>query len=150
MAFVLIVLCILPLIYPHVAIYKTQNQFIKKIELDHVVNLLYAQVLEKLYLNSIRWNDFENRVFTVDQAMLNEIEFHHSFPFIGSFNFFEDKPRFKPKKKGAPSLPIHLYILTFNFLPMEFENASDKIKEDKTLKYKYEVFLARDLRGGHP
>lgn len=144
-AFVLIVLCILPLIYPHVAIYKSQNRLVKQIELDHAVNLLYAKILEKLYLNSIRWGDIESRVFSIDEPMLKEAGFNHSLHYIGSYNFFEEKPLFKPKKKGAP-LSVHLLTLTFNFLPKEYENATDEIKKDKTLKYKYEVFVARDLR----
>jgi hypothetical protein len=56
-AFALIALCVLPLIYPHVAIYKAQNKFARKLELDHVVNLLYGKVLEKLYMNTIPWAD---------------------------------------------------------------------------------------------
>ena len=56
-AFALIVLCVLPLIYPHVAMFKSQKAFIRKVELDHVVNLLYAKILEKLYMNSIPWQE---------------------------------------------------------------------------------------------
>jgi hypothetical protein len=145
-AFVLIVLCILPLVYPHVAMYQSQMRFIREIELDHVVNLLYAKVLEKLYMNSISWNSLEQQVFPIDTALLNEIQFDRPLHYIGSYNFFEAKPRFKPKKKGAP-LSIYLYHLTFNFLPKEFEKSPEEIKKKKTIKYQYDVFIVRDLRG---
>ncbi len=144
-AFTLIVLCIFPLISPHVAMYRSQIKFIKQIELDHAINLLYAKILEKLYMNSIAWSDLDHRIFPIDTTVLNEIAFDHPLPYIGSYNFFEIKPRFKPKKKHVP-LSIYLYTLTFNFLPKEFEKSPADIKEKKTLKYQYDVFIIRDLR----
>jgi len=143
-AFALIVLCVLPLIYPHVAIYKAQNTFVRKIELDHVVNLLYGRVLEKLYMNTIPWNDLAQTTFHVDGELLKEVQFNKPFYFTGSYNFFETPSKFKPKKPENYSL--HLYKLTFNFVPIEFAKGSNDVKESNLIKYQYDVFVVRDLR----
>jgi hypothetical protein len=143
-AFALVAMCVLPLIYPHVAMLKSQNAFIRKVELDHTVNLIYARVLEKLYANTIPWGELGQTVFPVDNALLNEIPYQKPFYFIGSYNFFEVPPRFKPKDPGDYSL--YLYKLTFNFLPVEYAKASDEVKKKQALKYQYDVFVVRDLR----
>jgi hypothetical protein len=147
-AFALIALCILPMMYPHVAIYKAQNKFIHKVELDHVVNLLYGKILEKLYMNTINWNDLEQTTFPVDAEILKEIQFDGSFYYTGSYNFFEKPPRFKPKNQESYSL--YLYRLTFNFIPIEFAKASNEVKESNLIKYHYDIFVVRDLRSSSP
>ena len=60
-SFAIIALCILPLLYPHVYILKSQQEMIRTVELDHVVNLIYASTLEKLYLNQIPWDTIESK-----------------------------------------------------------------------------------------
>jgi hypothetical protein len=144
-AFALIALCVLPLIYPHVAVYKAQNKFARKLELDHVVNLLYGKVLEKLYMNAIPWTDLAQTTFPVDEGILKEVLYDKTFYYTGSYNFSEEPPRFKPKDPGPYSL--YLYQLTFNFIPNELAKEPDKIKETDRIKYKYDVFVVRDLRG---
>ena len=152
-AFALVALCVLPLIYPHVAMFKAQNTFIRKVDLDHVVNLLYAKILEKLYMNSIPWNDIEQTVFPVDAGLLGEIQYDKPLYFSGSYNFSEPwpvtdpkypYPVFKPNTPGPYSL--YLFKLTFNFLPQEFAKATDEVKQQNNIKYQYNVFVVRDQR----
>lgn len=145
-AFALIVMCVLPLISTHVSMLKMQNQFIRKIELDHVVNLLYAKVLEKLYLNSYSFGDLtvNQTVFDVDASFLSEIGYDKPLQFKGSFNFFETKPKYKPKK--AAPYTLYLFKLTFHFLPVEFVNAPAEKKAAQMITYTYDVFLVRDLQ----
>jgi hypothetical protein len=146
-AFVLVAMCVLPLIYPHIAIYKAQKSMVDKAELDHVVNLLYAKILENLYLNVFSWHELEQATFQVDSAMLEEIQFDKPFPFTGSFNFNETPTLHKPKK--LPALySLYLFKLTFHFLHNEYKNASDEIKKKKTTNYTYDVFVVRDLEPG--
>lgn len=59
-SFVIVVACILPMIYPHVMMYKSKKQFVDSIHNDHIVNLLYVDILEKLQRNEIAWQDIEN------------------------------------------------------------------------------------------
>ena len=52
-SFVLILFCLVPLIYPHLALYKEQTKFTKNIQIDYAVNLLYGELLEALHKRTI-------------------------------------------------------------------------------------------------
>lgn len=138
-AFALVVLCVLPLIAPHVGMLKVQRQFIRKIELDHAVNLFYASVLEQLFLNTIDWNELTQSSFPLSDQELQRLRYE------GSYNFIEVEPRFKPRDPHAP-YALYLVTLTFNFLPLELKKSSEEIQQKNLLKYRYEIFLVRDLR----
>lgn len=143
-AFALIVICILPLIYPHVGMLNAQKEFVRKVELDHVVNLLYVKVLERLHLNSYGWNELLSSHFEIDSQMIAEAGYTKPFPYKGTFNFLEEKPRYKPRKAG----PYHLYLftLTFHFLPNQFSEASEAVKNRNRVSFQYKVFVVRDQR----
>lgn len=145
-AFALIALCVLPLIYPHVAIYRDQSKFAHKLELDHAVNLLYGKVLEKLYMNTIPWNELAQTAFPVDDALLHEIGYDKRLFYQGSYNFFDEPPKFKPKDPASP-YSLYLYKLTFTFIPIELAKTPEKVKDTDKIKYRYDVFVVRDLRG---
>jgi hypothetical protein len=136
-ALALIVLCVFPLLAPYLAMYRAEKDFIRKIDLDHQVNLFYASVLEKLYLNAISWEELMHHQFLLPKEALLAYE--------GSYNFNEVAPRFKPKEADAP-YSLFLFTLTFNFIPIELSQKSDEVKKANTLKYRYEVFVVRDRR----
>ena len=135
-SFALIVLCVLPLISPHIAIFKSQKDFVDRIELDHVVNLLYGDMYASLYRNEIPWESVisENQI-PIDDIILERIGWKKPFPFTGSYHFGVVK--YKPKKEA----PYRLYLisLTYEFTP--------KGKESKPFKYEYEIFIERNLGG---
>lgn len=147
-AFVLITLCVIPLIYPHIAIYKDQIKFTHKLELDHAVNLMYGKIIEKLYLNTISWNELTHATFPVDEGFLTEIRYNKPFFYQGSYTFSEKPPTFKPKDPTSPYF-LYLYKLTFRFIPVELAKTPEKIKESDILKYHYTIFVVKDLRGIH-
>lgn len=142
-AFALVVLCAIPLIAPHTAMLKAQRQFIRKIDLDNAVNLLYASVLEQLYLNTIGWNELTHRTFPIYKEDLQRLGFGNALGYEGSYQFHE--VRHKPNDENAPYF-LYLFKLTFSFLPDELSKATDDVKEKNTLKYIYEVFVVRDKR----
>src|SRR5690349_12587266 len=91
-AFALVVLCALPLIYPHVFILKSEKAFVASIELDHAVNLLFANCLEKLYQNQIAWHQIESgKETTIESSLLEESGFNGYLPFNGTYKFVEEK-----------------------------------------------------------
>lgn len=57
--FALIALCALPLIYPHVFMLRSEKQYVNAIELDHFVNILFIDTLQKMYQNEISWAQIE-------------------------------------------------------------------------------------------
>lgn len=142
-AFTLIVLCVFPLLIPQAFILKSQGAFIKKIKLDHFVNLLYGNITERLYLNSIEWKDIESgTLFPITADTVAEMGFPPLFS-QGSYSF-KESDRKPSKSKDKPDPPYILYILTLTF--------SFKINEgdEKALEYTYDIFVARNLEGASP
>lgn len=142
-AFALVVLCAIPLIAPHTAMLKAQRQFIRKIDLDHAVNLLYASVLEQLYMNTIGWNELLHRPFPILKEDLQRLGLSAALGYEGSYQFHVKEQ--KPKDENAP-YKLYLFTLTFQLIPDEFSKKADDIKEKNTLRYTYEVFVVRDRR----
>lgn len=143
-AFALVALCVLPMIYPQVFILKSEREFVDTIELDHVVNLLYADRLQKLYLNEIGWDEIEEgKRSEIPEILLQEIAHKRDFPFKGSYEFHIEK-----RKPPQPEDRIYLVKLSFRFKPKketksskaDTESPSKKIKE---LTYEYQIFIER-------
>lgn len=142
-AFAIVALCAIPLILPHAVMLKAQRQFVRKMELDHAVNLLYGNALEKLYLNKINWTDIIlQNPFEITSETLREAHYDKPLSYSGSYHFMEDKH--KPEKLGNYNL--FQFTLLFSFLPNEFKNSKDEVKQKNKVDYKYKVFIVRDLR----
>jgi hypothetical protein len=137
-AFVLIVLCALPLMYPHVYFLKSQKEFIRTIELDHLVSLMYGDVLQRLYLNDIPWSDIENKKeIPVDENLLQRIGYDKKFFFEGNFRFEIEKSKHTETRERW----AFLLKLIFTFKPL---GASSK-KQDP-LEYHYLLYMERHLK----
>lgn len=142
-AFALVIFCAIPLIAPHVDMYKAQRAWLDKEELDHVVNLLYANILEDLYTNKIEWSQLRSEYeAVVTPQMIREAGYQKPLYFDGKYKFTINK--FKPKNENEFNL--YLFDLKFTFLPTSMINATPEIKESKTIKYDYNIFVVRDLR----
>lgn len=138
-AFALTALCVLPLIYPHVHIFKTQKEKIASIELDHAVQLLFARCLEQLYRGEIAWADIENESqFPIDEASYLAAGYPKPLPFRGHYAFKEitHKPS-EPQEKG-----IYLFELNFIFTPM---HAPSTPHPAPPLNYHYRLVIERTL-----
>lgn len=142
-AFAIIALCIFPLIYPHAVIAKAQKEFIKKIELDHAVSLLYAQIYQDLHRNKIEWSDImSQRKFEILPEDLKKINDNKNLPFMGEYHFEQviHKPQ-TPQDTTA-----YLFHLIFDFYPQhEVRKNKEKNLSKKALQYKYTLFILRDL-----
>lgn len=139
-AFALVALCALPLIYPHVQILKSEKAFVTSIELDHLVNLLFSNRLQKLYQNEISWSDIVGeRELSIDERMIHESGFQGSLPFTGTYKFIE----VKHKSSDVSGRSVYLFNLNFRFTPKK-EN-SKKI-EPKVLSYDYQIVLERRVK----
>nr|WP_249274174.1 type II secretion system protein [Parachlamydia sp. AcF125] len=144
-AFALVVLCVFPLIAPHSAMLRNQTSFIRKVELDHLVNLLFGHLVEQLYANKIPWQDLENEtIFPITEELLKEAGFTAELPFEGTYTFVE-KQR-KPKKEDNKFNEYVLYIFELKFA---FHPKGEKPTQDEQI-YAYPFFLARNLTGMSP
>lgn len=145
-AFAIIVLCIFPLIYPHVAMAKSQREFIKKIELDHVVTLLFSQIYQDLQSNKISWQEIESKKrFELSPLDLRKQNRNKSLPFKGYY-FFEEEIH-KPKAQTPQESTAYIFNLVFRFYP-QYENKQSKLgrRTKNFMEYRYKIFILRDLR----
>lgn len=148
-AFILIVMSILPLIYPHTYILKAQTRFIRQVELDHFVNLLYADLTEKMYRNEIPWSQLvegaEFEIGPLDYERLNVAR----LPFKGIYRFGETKR--KPQQDAAFS--VHLMRLDFIFTDEGGAidpRTTDEQEQKLLFKYHYDFMAVHDLGQGPP
>lgn len=146
-AFTLVTLCALPLIYPHIAIFKAERQFLSVIDLDHAVNLLFANRLEKLYLHEVSWEDVDSgKSFPVDQQLLLESGFKGALPYQGKYQFVEQ--RHKPEKQ--PEDAVYLFKLIFEFTPLQKNELNELLENNNTLVYEYEIVIERKPASENP
>lgn len=124
-AFALVVLCIFPLIAPHVFILKSQYAFNRHIEMDQAASKLYTHILEKIYRQEIPWQAIENKsTFTLDDK--------DDSPFKGSYQFSI------VRHKGNDEKPFSAQViqLDLKLIPQEEDN-------DNRTTYTYQFFAAR-------
>lgn len=131
-AFSIVVLCIFPLLYPHVAIFRQQSSFIEKIEMDHAVNLLFGKVYEKLYMQEIPIQDIlEHKTFPITNELLKEAGYTKKPTFTGTYQFTEKK---KEKSNETKSETAYLLTLLFSL------TSNQNIKEEP-YHFTYKIFL---------
>lgn len=141
-AIALIVLAAIPLIYPHVYLLRAQSYFLEKVELDHVVNLHFVDLLEQLYLNKVPWGGVVNgQEFTFSDDTLSEMGYKRPLPFKGNYRF--KVKNFKPKGESESPLTLYLLDLDYSFYPKT--QTPDKKNQ---LNYHYNLFVVRDLGDG--
>jgi Tfp pilus assembly protein PilV len=128
-AFALIALCALPLLYSHAYILKEQQEFLHKVKLDHVVSLLYAQFHEKLHNNEFSWDSLNDKIdHPIDPSLLTLLNDNNPLPYNGTFRF--EINRWKGSNKP---FTLNLLNLTFTFTPF---------RSTKTFAYEYQIMAA--------
>ncbi len=139
-AFALVVLAVLPLIYPHFYIYQQQRAFVNKIDLDVAVNLIYVNLMQKLHQNEMPWGDIKNgKITSIDSTFLEGIGYSKTFPYEGTYQFQ------MIKSKENAQYALHLVGLVMRFNPKNIK-ADEKEPDKGQLIYKYEVFIAQQFK----
>lgn len=128
-AFTLIALCAIPLIYPHVSMVKAQKESINKMKVNHAAKLILVNVLEKMYKGTITLNDIqEEKTFEVTSAELNEIAGYNA-----TYQFSSEKH----KERDASGFTVHKATLSLNF--------TSKTNSEKKLAFEQLIFFASKL-----
>lgn len=138
-ALFLVSLCVLPLLGPYVALFRSQSSFGDTIALDHAVSNFYADLIEQLHNNAIAWEALATkRHIPIEADKLKD--FHgRPLPWKGEYWFDGDPPNGKHKPKKESPLSAYLFKLTFAFKPV----LDDRFHHP--LKYSYDVFVVRKL-----
>lgn len=130
-AFALVLLSAIPLIYPHVSMIKAQHELINKININHSANLIYVSLLEKLHKNEIPLIEIESgKIFNLEQENLKSV-----FGYKATYQFFLQKV----KKRNADGLKTYLVTMQLKFIPNSGQ---------KSVTYDYSVFIASQKQAG--
>ena len=74
-SFVLIVMCVLPLIYPHVALYKETASFRRWEESQKMHQLIFTAIQMKLHRNDLTWQQINSETkFALDKTFLEVLD----------------------------------------------------------------------------
>lgn len=132
----LIVLCILPLIYPHVALYKAQSAFVNEMKVDRLVQRLYAEMLVKLYRGEVSWSEVEGeKAVEIDAGQFEKEGIPKGY-FKGSYRWKIE--HYKP----TPPAERTAYLLE-----LDYEIAFTQ-ENRPPLHYLYQIFVERVLAKG--
>ena len=125
-AFSLIALCAIPLIYPHVSMVKVQKESINKRRVNHAAKLILVNALEKMHKGTISLNDIQDeRIFEVSAAELTEIAgYHATYQFISA----------KHKPRDNSGFTVHNATFLLSFI--------SKTNEAKKLTFEQIIFFA--------
>jgi len=108
LAFCLISFCAIPLIYPHIVMIKAQKEFINKIKINHAVNLLFVDILEKMHKNEISLADIESqKVFPIEGEELKKIP-----GFTSTYQFIKEKH----KARDKDGITVHLATVQLSLI----------------------------------
>jgi hypothetical protein len=141
-ALAIIVLCIFPLIYPHAALARSQRTFLHKIDLDHVITLIFSDIYQDLQKNQYEWADIQSqRHFDIDPDRLKKYNGNKALPYKGYY-YFEEEIH-KPKSTTDQQTFAYIYKVRFVFHPIPEKKIPNPKDE---LKYDYKVFILRELR----
>lgn len=136
-AMAIVALCILPLLSPHLVMLQQQRKFIKEMNLDHTVHLLYVDVLEQLQQNRITWAQIEKKEnIPITDDVWNRIGEVNSSGMRGSYRFDE----VLHKENEVTLWAAHLLSLTFTFQP---ENCTDEECQKQRRVFPYTVYVLR-------
>ncbi len=138
-AFALVVMCAFPMLYPHVFMVKSEKRFVREVELDRLVDILYADILEQLYKNEIGWETLQTSIQRpLQNAAVAKLNYK-------GYYMFEDHSK-NGKEEGQSH---HLLELTFTFYPADSaHNILEATHNKSLLKYTYNVYIERKLKVG--
>jgi hypothetical protein len=142
-AFTIVAIAMLPLIYPHFYIYQQERKFIHKINLDIAVNYFYGGIIEQLQRNQISWNMIEEKhLFVVDQAFWRSIGYaEKDIPFNGEYQFNVIREK-KNDNYGNYKIGLTLTVFPQGYI----KSSTDPTK--KNLTFHYIIFVSRIFKIG--
>lgn len=141
-ALAIVAVIAVPLVYPHVVLLREQQRFIKSTELDHVVNLFYADLVASLYNQEIPWNDMaQGHIAEIPDTTLRTLNGGKEVPYRGFYGIHIGYT--KPKK--PTDITYHLIELELVFIPKSLpETASEQEMKEKAISYFYQIYAERN------
>ncbi len=132
-SFMIIVMCILPLLYPHSFILREQSSFLQKIDQDHTVNLLYGKILERLYTKEISFGELtRGQEFGITDDFIRSVGGTPDSRLKGKYFFTVEKSKSNEEKTETA------FLIRLTFVFYDRDNPDNK---GKTFTYPYKIFV---------
>lgn len=127
-ALMIVSLCIIPLIYPQAMMHREQKQFLQELQIDHIANLAFADLFEKLHKNdkSLPWESIKNtRPFTIQNDIVQSEYEEKKIPVSITYKMDEMKDKIDK---------YHLYKVIIDIIPLQ------RLSKEH-FYYEYELFI---------
>ncbi len=124
----IVLVCIVPMLQPHLAMLMEEKRFIREVELDRVANVLYCDLLVNRFYRSppITWEDITSgRPNPLDSPELTR---------LGYTGSYMTAVRLPKKQEEQADSPLDLLKITFTF------NSS---LGGTPIVYNYDLFIQR-------
>ncbi len=126
-AFALVALCVIPMLRPHLYMLTQEQDFLREVELDRVVGVLYCELLvEGFYRSTIPWRSIEE-----EETVVIDDDRVRALGYKGFYTFAIEKEKGKISE-GVYSL--FLISITYTLTPSG---------GGAPLVYTYELFVQR-------
>lgn len=124
----IVILCAASLLSPQVYMAMQQQQITKETQINRFVNLYYAQILERLYSQSIPWDTLlSGAAHTIEEPAIAALGFK------GFYRFSEKIHKPKPQEQAK-----NFYLINLEFF---FTDLYSKDETKPPLKYSYKLFV---------
>lgn len=140
-AFFLISMCALPLIYPHAFIYRQTKEFAEEVDLDRIAGVVYSTILERLYANEFEWQQImEGQAFPIDEELFRRAGItQNNMNWKGQFKFEVLKEKTNAGKNGNTDKNIVTVDLIATHL------AFTRGQQAKPFVYSYQAVVRRTI-----
>lgn len=140
-AFFLIAMCALPLIYPHAVIYKQTKEFAQEVDLDRVAGVIYSAVLDRLYHQKYEWGQIDGNIpFSMDDDLLKEAGISKLAPWLGEY-WFEIMRQKSNTSKNNPTNEKEIVSVNLVAVHLDFKRPG----QEKPFSYTYQAVVRRTI-----
>lgn len=108
-ALAIVIACAIPLMTSQAFIYKTEKQFLTKLEIDRLMNLLFTDVMQMLMENKISWGTITDSTEQPFEYQSTQY-FPPNFPYDAKFHFGSIRPKEGSKTYNESYYLVNLYI----------------------------------------
>lgn len=117
---------------------KEEKNFVNEIKFERSVDLIFSNILERLYRNQIAWEDIlSGNWIPVDHTYYKyDSKLFTHYPYKGQYKFHV----VHQKEKGKPEGQFELQMT------LAFKNLKDKNEKEK--EFKYTLAVTRKLKHG--
>lgn len=143
-AFLLMALCLVPLLEPHYAMLKSDLAVIEESRLERIVQKLYANFLIKLYAGDILWSEVDHKDTGIHPREISQAELD-GLPYKGHYILRValhkgGRGEYSKPSKNTPrdERLNHLLEITYTFAP----NSSTR----ETREFTFHVFAQKELQ----